>query len=244
MSVPRLRMFAGPNGSGKSTVKELIPDSLLGMYLNPDEIEKELHRTKAFDFNPSGINTTTQEIIDFFKEAVLIQQLGRQQDIQQLFVKDGRLYFSSVTIDSYISSVLTDFLRRKLLEIHQSFTFETVMSSPDKVHLLRKARGNYSYRTYLYYVATEDPAINIARVQNRVRMGGHDVLENKIVSRYYRSLDMLLDAIRSTDRAYVFDNSGKSRLWVAEITNGIELEIKSDEIPIWFQKYVLDKLTV
>ena len=244
MSVPRLRMFAGPNGSGKSTVKELIPDSLLGMYLNPDEIEKELHRTGAFDFNLSGINTTTQEIIDFFKEAVLIQQLGRQQEMQQLSVKDGRLYFSSVTIDSYISSVLTDFLRRKLLEIHQSFTFETVMSSPDKVHLLRKAREKYSYRTYLYYVATEDPAINIARVQNRVRMGGHDVPENKIVSRYYRSLDMLLDAIRSTDRAYVFDNSGKSRLWVAEITNGIELEIKSDEIPIWFQKYVLDKLTV
>jgi predicted ABC-type ATPase len=237
-------MFAGPNGSGKSTVKELIPDNLLGLYLNPDEIEKQLHNTRIFDFSPSGIGTTTKEVTEFFKEAGLIQKLGRQREMEQLSVSDGKLYFSTVTIDSYVSSVLTDFLRRKLLEVHQSFTFETVMSSPDKVRLLEKARNTYSYRAYLYYVATEDPAINIARVQNRVRMGGHDVPEDKIIGRYYRSLDMLLDAIRHTDRAYVFDNSGKSRIWVAEITNGIELEIKSDEIPVWFQKYVLDKLTV
>ena len=38
---PRLRMFAGPNGSGKSTVKDLsnLPPKLLGVYVNPDELE-------------------------------------------------------------------------------------------------------------------------------------------------------------------------------------------------------------
>ena len=39
---PRMRMFAGPNGSGKSTIKSVIDSSLLGYYINPDEIEKEL----------------------------------------------------------------------------------------------------------------------------------------------------------------------------------------------------------
>lgn len=38
MSENRLRMFAGPNGSGKSTIKSIIPDRLLGHYLNPDDI--------------------------------------------------------------------------------------------------------------------------------------------------------------------------------------------------------------
>jgi predicted ABC-type ATPase len=147
-----------------------------------------------------------------------------------------------LSIDSYLSSVLTDFLRHKLLALQQSFTFETVMSSPDKVRLLEKAKKDYGYRTYLYYVATEDPAINIARVHNRVKMGGHGVPESKIVNRYYRSLDLLLEAIKHTDRAYLFDNSGKTRLWVAEITRGTDLEIRSDEVPAWFQKYVLDKL--
>lgn len=36
---PRLRMFAGPNGSGKSVLKSYLPEPLLGVYLNADEIE-------------------------------------------------------------------------------------------------------------------------------------------------------------------------------------------------------------
>lgn len=42
LEIPRMRMFAGPNGSGKSTIKEVISEELLGIYVNPDEIEKEI----------------------------------------------------------------------------------------------------------------------------------------------------------------------------------------------------------
>ncbi len=45
--IPRLRMFAGPNGSGKSTIKAVIRPELLGVYINPDEIEKEI---QEYDF--------------------------------------------------------------------------------------------------------------------------------------------------------------------------------------------------
>lgn len=41
-AVPRLRMFAGPNGSGKSTIKSLLSPELLGVYINPDDIQKEI----------------------------------------------------------------------------------------------------------------------------------------------------------------------------------------------------------
>ena len=37
-------MFAGPNGSGKSELKKHLPSALLGVYLNPDEIEKEIRQ--------------------------------------------------------------------------------------------------------------------------------------------------------------------------------------------------------
>ena len=69
---------------------------------------------------------------------------------------------------------MADFLRIKLLERQATFTFETVMSHPSKVKLLEKAKAA-GYRTYLYYVATDDPAINISRVQNRTKLDGHDV---------------------------------------------------------------------
>ena len=37
-----MRMFAGPNGSGKSTLNGVINPTLLGIYINPDEIEKQI----------------------------------------------------------------------------------------------------------------------------------------------------------------------------------------------------------
>ena len=37
-------MFAGPNGSGKSVLKSYLQAELLGIYLNPDEIEASIRR--------------------------------------------------------------------------------------------------------------------------------------------------------------------------------------------------------
>jgi predicted ABC-type ATPase len=116
------------------------------------------------------------------------------------------------------------------------------MSSADKVTFLKKAQQR-GFRTYLYYVATEDPVINISRVRNRVRLGGHPVPEDKIVSRYGRSLGLLADAIRYTNRAYIFDNSRRQHIWLAEVTDGKVLEMKSDSMPVWFKRAVWDKLT-
>lgn len=119
------------------------------------------------------------------------------------------------------------------------------MSHPSKVAILIQAQAA-GFRTYLYFVATDDPAINISRVRNRVALKGHDVPEDKMVTRYHRSLDLLVDAIWHTNRAYIFDNSGDSKdgnqTWLAEITEGRQLELKTDQIPAWFKRSVLDKI--
>lgn len=49
-AAPRVRMFAGPNGSGKSTIKSVTGRELLGVYVNPDEIEAEIKRFEFLDF--------------------------------------------------------------------------------------------------------------------------------------------------------------------------------------------------
>jgi len=119
----RLRMFAGPNGSGKSTFKSIIRPELLGIFVNPDEIEKEI---RDYDF------------------------LG---------------------FDHY-------------------------------------------------------------RVQTT------------IVSRYERSLDLLKQAIQFTNRAYIFDNSTHEHIWLAEITDGHMLEMKTDKAPAWFKKALESKFNI
>src|SRR5690606_9510281 len=123
----------------------------------------------------------------------LLRKAGLDEAARGLSFSEGRLSFSNVAVNAYFASVAADFLRQKLLERRVSLSFETVMSSPDKVALLAQAQA-LGYRTYLYYVATDDPAINVARVQARVQLGGHDVPEGKIPQRYYRSLDLLLGA--------------------------------------------------
>ncbi|WP_221178475.1 zeta toxin family protein [Pseudomonas frederiksbergensis] len=234
-------MFAGPNGSGKSTIKSVIGPELLGIYINPDEVEKDIRDTGFLDLKEYGVNGTGQALLEFFGRSTLLKKADLVTESQRVRLNDDVLDFSGILVNSYYASVISDFLRHKLLDIGASFTFETVMSSPDKVALLRTAQEK-GFRTYLYFVATDDPLINISRVQNRVRLGGHPVPEDKIVSRYARSLDLLLDAIRYSDRAYIFDNSSHESIWLAEVTNGEDLELRTEQIPAWFKSAIWDKL--
>lgn len=240
-AIPRLRMFAGPNGSGKSTINAVIRPELLGVYINPDEIEKDIrNRGDVLDLAQYGVQTTEAEILTFFQQSTLLEKADLLNEAALLRFSEGKLSFFAVSVNAYFASVAADFIRQKLLEARVSFTFETVMSSPDKVAFLHQAQ-QAGYRTYLYYVATEDPDINISRVRYRVKMGGHPVPEDKILSRYYRSLDLLREAIRYSNRAYIFDNSGQQQVFVAEITDGHAMELKSGRIPNWFKHAVLDK---
>lgn len=56
---------------------------------------------------------------------------------------------------------------------------------------------------------------------------------------------LLMDAIVHTNRAYIFDNStqDKARTWLVEITDGRELEMKTDRMPAWFKGAVWDKIS-
>ena len=238
-------MFAGPNGSGKSRLKSYLPKELLGVYLNPDEIELQIRQHGFLNFASYDVTTTADVVLTFLKQSSFLASAGFADAADQLSFTNGQLNFSKVEVNSYLASVAVDFLRHRLIAAKASFTFETVMSHPGKVELLAQAQ-RAGYRTYLYFIATDDPAINISRVRNRVKLGGHSVPEDRIAPRYQRSLELLLDAIRHTNRAYVFDNSRESHdtksTWIAEITDGRELELKSNQIPVWFKRAVLDKI--
>lgn len=237
---PRLRVFAGPNGSGKSTIKEMLPLEWLGVYVNADEIEKSIRQVGVIDLNAFEISANDAELQNFLAASSLLAKANLLHQIREIRCEDGRVSFGHIEINSYWASVLVDFIRHKLLDAKISFTFETVMSSPDKVEFIKKAQQQ-GFRTYLYYVATEDPEINISRVLHRVNTGGHPVPEDKIISRYIGSLGLLFDAVTYSDRAYIFDNSNHERVWIAEVNHGEELEMKTDQMPIWFKTALWDK---
>lgn len=59
-----------------------------------------------------------------------------------------------------------------------------------------------------YYILTADPMINVFRVRSRMESGGHDVPEEKIITRYDRALDLVKDSVKICDVCHIYDNSG------------------------------------
>src|ERR1700675_941822 len=105
---PRLRMFAGPNGSGKSTFKKILRPELLGIYINPDEIEKDIRDDDFLDLNAYNVLTIEQEILDFFKRSPLLEKSDLSDDTQFLRFNDDKLSFHDVGSNSYFASVAAD----------------------------------------------------------------------------------------------------------------------------------------
>lgn len=121
--------------------------------------------------------------------------------------------------DDLTAAQIATALREKFIADKKSFTFETVLSADRNVILLKNAR-NAGYRIFLVFVLTNDVNINIKRVNDRVKKGGHDVPEEKIISRYTKSIANLSKLIRFVDRAMVIDNSSENPELIAEIKDG------------------------
>jgi len=99
-----------------------------------------------------------------------------------------------------------DDTREKCITEGRSLIFETVLSAPDKISFIHRAKQK-DYFIRLFFIGTDNPKINAARVANRVMTGGHDVPISKIVSRYYKSIANCNLLVPVVDRLYVYDNS-------------------------------------
>jgi predicted ABC-type ATPase len=97
-------------------------------------------------------------------------------------------------------------LRQQAVDLGRDHTFETVLSHPSHIDHLRLARSA-GFTVIVYFVATDSPLISVGRVANRVVHGGHDVPNDRIVQRYYRSIANLTEALAASDEATIFDNS-------------------------------------
>lgn len=238
-------MFAGPNGSGKSTTFNIIQSKFnLGYYLNADEIEKELKHKGFINLKEFGLLYPDEVCFrnfisghSFFKKA---QKDGFAIDLKW---ENNLIKNTDQKTHSYEASILSDFLRTELIEKGQRLTFETVMSHPSKIETLRVAKEK-GFKNYLYFICTEDPEINKSRVAERVVNKGHPVPEDKIINRYYRSLNLLLEAVSYTYRTYIFDNSGSKSKLILDIFEGKTMTYHTSLIPLWVDKYLLQKLGV
>lgn len=241
----RLRIFAGPNGSGKSTLfEEFSKNYNTGHFINADYIEKILKTKGLIDLEFYDIEATAKEFEEFCQKEnsqTLISTANEKGFQISLEIKENFLLSISKNPNSYEGSLISSFLREKLLKENKSFCFETVMSHVSKLDSIKEA-NSMGYTSYLYFVCIDDPEVNISRVENRVQKGGHAVDSEIIKNRYFRTLNNLFPAIEISNKAYLFDNSGEKLTLIAEIknANSLELYINEEDFPNWFKEFVLN----
>jgi predicted ABC-type ATPase len=237
----RLRIFAGPNGSGKSTLfKEFKTLYNPGYFINADELEKSLSNSGLIDLTEIGLKATQKDLENFKKTKTaksLITKASEEGKSIDIEVKENYIVDKAKNTHSYEASFAASFIRDLLYKNSKSFSFETVMSHSSKLKEIGEAK-NKGYKIYLYFICTDNPEINISRVENRVDKGGHYVETEKIRSRYPNTLKNLYPAIKLSDRVYLFDNSAKKQELIAEIFEGV-LQLKTDKLPNWFMDYVI-----
>ena len=236
---PRLRMLAGPNGSGKSTLAaQLSSDYAVNLYcfVNADLLFAEVvqsHRTAC----PFSIDNA--ELVEFVAQSTYPREYKRPFESGEIYIdEEDYLHFSANGINSYSVAIVADFFKEQYLKHRISFSFETVFSHPAKIDILKRAQAA-GFKTYMYFVATENPVINVNRIKERVALGGHDVPEEKTRSRYLRCMEQVRYALPYLNRAYFFDNSTQQSLYLAEYESEVGFTLHSELLPSWFRRFVL-----
>ena len=149
--------------------------------------------------NGSGKTTITSEVLesDWLEDAVYINPDIVAQD------KFGNWNSPEAVREA---ALFCEQWREQCLTNGESLIFETVMSAPDKLDFIRRAK-KAGYFVRIFFISTENPTINAARIARRVMKGGHDVPIPKIISRYIKSIANCAEIAPLVDRLYVYDNS-------------------------------------
>ena len=103
------------------------------------------------------------------------------------------------------------------LDNHISFTQETTLSGYRTEKTVRQARKQ-GYFITMYYIGLSSQEECIARIQNRVRKGGHHIPDEDVCRRFENRFRSLKNIIPLCDKVVFYDNEN-GFVKVAEINN-------------------------
>ncbi|MEM1322508.1 MAG: AAA family ATPase [Bacteroidota bacterium] len=125
--------------------------------------------------NGSGKTTFAKPYVEelgyrFLNADEIAKELQLQGE-QNALIKVGRIFFTKL---------------REYIDQGQNFVVETTLSGSYINKVARRALEK-GYQLGLVYVFLDNPKLCVERVRIRVKKGGHDVPEEAIIRRYYRS---------------------------------------------------------
>ena len=147
-----------------------------------------------------------------------------------------QLYPQNPEMHSYEAARIAEEIRVRLLLEGRTFCFETVFSHPSKIDFIAQAK-TFGYEVILVFIHLESITLNLARVQQRVKEGGHFVPEAKVSEQVPRTLQNIRRTLPLCDRVYLLDNSRLDDPFrkVAELRDGNLLAIQQ-ALPSWAEE--------
>ena len=143
---------------------------------------------------------------------------------------------------SYDAAVIAEQRRERLLIEGRSFCFETVFSHPSKIDFIAKAKS-YGFEVNMVFTHLLADQLNQARVNQRVKQGGHNVPEQKIKDRIPRVLANVKTAIPLCNNILILDNSSSENPYevIATIKKGNTQIIKTNT---WIREILSGQVSV
>ena len=120
------------------------------------------------------------------------------------------------------------------LDNNISFTQETTLSGHRTEKTIQQARKQ-GYYVIMYYVGLNSKEESLARIENRVRKGGHDIPKNDVCRRFDNRFDSLKRIVPLCDEVIFYDNEN-GFIKVAEIKNN-KFNYSNGYRPKWITEF-------
>jgi predicted ABC-type ATPase len=115
----------------------------------------------------------------------------------------------------------------------KDFAFETTLSTKSFAPRLRKMRED-GYKFKLIFLWLKSPKLNVLRVAERVRQGGHNIPTETIERRYEKGLQNFFRLYQPiADDWYFYDNSNIADMRLIAKGNLLKMEQVFDEKTWW-----------
>jgi predicted ABC-type ATPase len=126
-------------------------------------------------------------------------------------------------------------LSQQYIQSESSFIVETTFAGNTYIKLMREAKSR-DWLVVLMYIGIDNPNMNVLRVADRVKLGGHDVPREDTLRRYERSLANLNKAAKIVDELILYDNSTDAGHQLIAAIESHRTVIYVPELPSWIAK--------
>lgn len=133
-------------------------------------------------------------------DALAAKLVSTPEDLDKAKIQAGRLFFQEIY---------------RLIEAEKDFAVEVTLAGKGFERIIRRLK-RAEYTVTIIFLFLKSPDVCIARVRNRVMAGGHDVPDEDIIRRFYRSKYNFWHVYKDqADQWHLYYNSGEQAQEVA-----------------------------